>query len=199
MKKYGFFGGSFNPVTKAHVELAREILDKYELDKVIFVPMGDNYKKEGLISEIHRFNMLKLATKNYDKLEVSNIELNQERSLTTLEAFCKIERAYSNVDKYYIMGADNINKMMLSDNFKELVENYKYIVIERSGVNCKELINSNEFLAKNKEHLIIMKNKNYNETSSTKVRQEMKENTTTVDTLDEAVLEYVEKNGLYNN
>ncbi len=197
MKKYGFFGGSFNPVTKAHVELAREILDKYELDKVIFVPMGDNYKKEGLISEIHRFNMLKLATKNYDKLEVSNIELNQARSLTTLEAFCKIERAYPNVDKYYIMGADNINKMMLSDNFKELVENYKYIVIERSGVNCKELINSNELLAKNKEHLIIMKNKNYNETSSTRVRQEMKENTTTVDTLDEAVLEYVEKNGLY--
>lgn len=46
MKKYGFFGGCFNPVTKAHVELALEIVNKYKLDKVVFVPMGDKYDKK---------------------------------------------------------------------------------------------------------------------------------------------------------
>lgn len=45
MEKYGFFGGSFNPVTKAHIELAEEIANKYGLDKVIFVPVGDKYNK----------------------------------------------------------------------------------------------------------------------------------------------------------
>ena len=49
MEKYGFFGGSFNPVTKAHVELAKEITNKYKLDKVIFVPVGDKYNKMGLM------------------------------------------------------------------------------------------------------------------------------------------------------
>ena len=81
MEKYGFFGGSFNPVTKAHVELAEEIRNKYGLDKVIFVPVGDKYNKIGLISEKHRNNMLKIAICKYDNLEVSNIELNKEKNL----------------------------------------------------------------------------------------------------------------------
>ena len=50
MKKYGFFGGSFNPVTKAHVDLALEIVKMFNMDKVIFVPVGDNYNKKGLIN-----------------------------------------------------------------------------------------------------------------------------------------------------
>ena len=55
MKKYGFFGGSFNPVTKAHVDLALEIVKMFNMDKVIFVPVGDNYNKKGLINEKHRY------------------------------------------------------------------------------------------------------------------------------------------------
>ena len=89
MKKYGFFGGSFNPVTKAHVDLALEIVKMFNMDKVIFVPVGDNYNKTGLIYEKHRYNMLKIATNGYKDLEISDIELNQDRNLTTLEAFQK--------------------------------------------------------------------------------------------------------------
>jgi len=64
--KIGFFGGSFNPPTKAHIELAQKVIEKYVLDKVIFVPMGDFYVKEGLASSKDRLNMLKLACKPYD-------------------------------------------------------------------------------------------------------------------------------------
>lgn len=37
--KIGFFGGSFNPPTKAHINLAKKALNICKLDKVIFVPM----------------------------------------------------------------------------------------------------------------------------------------------------------------
>ena len=50
MEKIGFFGGCFNPVTKAHVELIREVIEKENLDKVYFVPMGDFYENQDLIS-----------------------------------------------------------------------------------------------------------------------------------------------------
>lgn len=199
MKKYGFFGGSFNPVTKAHIELAIEVLNKYKLDKVIFVPMGDNYNKKGLISEKHRYNMLKLATKEYDKLEVSDIELNKDKSLTTLEAFSMIEEKYKNAEKYYIMGADNLNKMIQSKDFEILVENYKYIIIGRNSINCEEVIKKNETLKKHANNFIIMENKNHNETSSTLVRNSLKQNSTNEYEVDENVLHYIENNKLYSN
>ncbi len=197
MEKYGFFGGSFNPVTKAHVELAKEITNKYKLDKVIFVPVGDKYNKMGLVSEKHRYNMLKIAICKYDNLEVSNIELNQEKNLTTLEAFNIIEEKYPNVQKFYIMGADNVNKMILSSDFETLVKNYKYIIIERDTVNSKELIRSNNELRKNEQNFTIMENIKHTETSSTKAREELQKDNGVSDVIDENVLDYIRINKLY--
>ena len=197
MEKYGFFGGSFNPVTKAHVELAKEIINKYKLDKVIFVPVGDKYNKMGLVSEKHRYNMLKIAICKYDNLEVSNIELNQEKNLTTLEAFNIIEEKYPNVQKFYIMGADNVNKMILSSDFETLVKNYKYIIIERDTVNSKELIRSNNELRKNEQNFTIMENIKHTETSSTKAREELQKDNGVSDVIDENVLDYIRINKLY--
>ena len=197
MEKYGFFGGSFNPVTKAHVELAKEITNKYKLDKVIFVPVGDKNNKMGLVSEKHRYNMLKIAICKYDNLEVSNIELNQEKNLTTLEAFNMIEQKYPNVQKFYIMGADNVNKMILSSDFETLAKNYKYIIIERDTVNSKELIRSNNELRKNEQNFTIMENIKHTETSATKAREELQKDNGVSDVIDENVLDYIRINKLY--
>lgn len=37
--RLGFFGGSFNPPTNAHIDLAKKALKECKLDKVIFVPI----------------------------------------------------------------------------------------------------------------------------------------------------------------
>lgn len=197
MGKYGFFGGSFNPVTKAHIELAEEIRNKYGFDKIIFVPVSNKYNKIGLVSETHRYNMLKIAISKYDNLEVSNIELNKEKNLTTLEAFNMIEEKYPNVEKFYIMGADNLSKMMLSSDFETLAKNYKYIIIERNIANCKELINSNPELRKNEHNFIIMNNVKHRETSSTKAREELQKNNSANTMIDANVFDYIRINGLY--
>ena len=62
-KRIGFFGGCFNPVTIAHINLIKETIEKCELDKVYFVPMGDFYLKPELIPAKYRYEMLKLRIK----------------------------------------------------------------------------------------------------------------------------------------
>lgn len=141
--------------------------------------------------------MLKIAICKYDNLEVSNIELNQEKNLTTLEAFNMIEEKYPNVQKFYIMGADNVNKMILSSDFETLAKNYKYIIIERNTVNSKELIRSNNELRKNEQNFTIMENIKYTETSSTKAREELQKDNGVSDVIDENVLDYIRINKLY--
>lgn len=198
MKKYGFFGGSFNPVTKAHVDLAIEIVEKYKLDKIVFVPVGNHYTKEGLINEKHRYNMLKIATEKYKILEVSDIELNQDRNLTTLEAFKKIEEQYVGIEKYYIIGGDNLYKILSSEDSAELINNYKYIVIQRNTQEITDLICTNKETIKNKNSFTIMENVNHKDTSSTKVRELIIEkNKEVMEIMDKKVLDYIEKNELY--
>ncbi len=199
MKKYGFFGGSFNPVTKAHVDLALEIVKMFNMDKVIFVPVGDNYNKKGLINEKHRYNMLKIATNGYKDLEISDIELNQDRNLTTLEAFQKIEESYDEISKYYIIGADNLYKMILSKDLEILAQKYKYIVIQRGIIDAKEIIKSNEILKENEKNFYIMENTKHNDTSSTGVRKNLESGNNNLESiLQKEVLNYIEKNRLYN-
>ena len=199
MKKYGFFGGSFNPVTKAHVDLALEKVKMFNMDKVIFVPVGDNYNKKGLINEKHRYNMLKIATNGYKDLEISDIELNQDRNLTTLEAFQKIEESYDEISKYYIIGADNLYKMILSKDLEILAPKYKYIVIQRGIIDAKEIIKSNEILKENEKNFYIMENTKHNDTSSTEVRKNLESGNNNLESiLQKEVLNYIEKNRLYN-
>ena len=59
--RIGFFGGSFNPPTNAHINLAKEVIKVCNLDKVIFVPMGNYYPKEGLAKAEDRLKMLEIA------------------------------------------------------------------------------------------------------------------------------------------
>ena len=73
MKKLGFFGGSFNPPTYAHINVAKMSIEKFNLDAVYFVPVGNLYNKLSLIDENYRYKMLELICD--DKIMVENIEL----------------------------------------------------------------------------------------------------------------------------
>lgn len=95
MEKIGFFGGCFNPPTNIHIELANNLVKTKKLDKVIFVPVNDSYIKNGLISAEHRLNMIKLAIKDNNKLEVDDIEIKEDKKLFAVDAFeLKIGRAH---------------------------------------------------------------------------------------------------------
>lgn len=61
--------GSFNPITNMHLrmfELARDHLEDsgYRVVKGIISPVGDGYKKKGLIEAKHRLEMARLASEN---------------------------------------------------------------------------------------------------------------------------------------
>lgn len=200
MQKYGFYGGSFNPVTNAHINIALNIVKKCNLDKIVFVPVGNNYNKKGLIDEKHRYNMLKIATEPYKELEVSDLEMNLNKNLDAIDVFKIIKNKYSNIIIYYIMGADNLRKMLLWKDFNNLVKNYKYIIIERDLLDCKQLIKSNDILTKYKTNFNIIENNDYSKISATDVRKKIQSrNLENIDNyIPVNVMKYISDNSLYN-
>lgn len=169
VKKLGFFGGSFNPPTYAHINIAKMSIEKFNLDAVYFVPVGNLYNKLSLIDEDYRYKMLELICD--DKIKVESIELGRKEPLNTLQAFELIEQKYKNTENYYIMGADNFEKLPTWKNAKELIENYKYIIFERNGSNSKSLIDTQELLKQNRDNFNFLNVEQYSNVSSGIIRE----------------------------
>ncbi|XP_068600439.1 nicotinamide/nicotinic acid mononucleotide adenylyltransferase 1 [Brachionichthys hirsutus] len=83
--------GSFNPITNVHLrmfELARDHLEdtgQYTVVKGIISPVGDGYKKKGLIEASHRLEMARLASENSDWVTVDSWETLQPEWVETVK------------------------------------------------------------------------------------------------------------------
>lgn len=197
MKKIGFYGGCFNPPTKAHIEMAKKAIKECDLDEVVFVPVGDSYKKQELAQGIDRYNMLKIACEGNDKLKVSDIEIRSSHKYNAIDIFEIISNKYKDDKRFFLMGVDNLSKMSEWKESKKLIENYNYIIFERNNVNADSIIKSNEMLENNKENFEIIKNNDYKEISSTNIRESIKIGKKPED-INEKVYKYIIDNKIYD-
>ena len=140
MSKIGFFGGCFNPPTIAHFEIVQNAISKFNLDKVVIIPMGDKYQKNDLISFEHRFTMLKKMFADNEKVDISRLQANQKEVSYAIDSFKTIDEKYKNDERYFIMGEDNFSKIETWKDGKELLDNRKFIVFERNNTTSSSLI-----------------------------------------------------------
>lgn len=192
------FGGSFNPPLNSHITLAKEILKKFKvLEKLIFVPVSTRYQKESLVSDNHRYNMLKLICKKEDKLEVSDVELNLDKQLYTIQTLDIFKNKYKNYDIYFVMGTDNLKELKTWKEAERILSDYKVIVLERNDDNLCEVINKDELLKKYRQALIKIDNIGKIYLSSTMIREKIKNGEDIQQFIDKDVLNYVRQNNLY--
>ncbi len=197
MKKIGFYGGCFNPPTKAHIEMAKKAIKECNLDEVVFVPVGDSYKKQEMAKGIDRYNMLKIACEGNNKLKVSDIEVKSSQEYNAIDIFEIISNKYKNDNQFFLMGVDNLSKISEWKESKKLIENYNYIIFERNNINANSIIENNELLENNKENFEIIKNNDYKGISSTNIRENIKTGKKP-DDINEKVYRYIIDNKIYN-
>ena len=198
MKNIAFYGGSFNPPTNIHLQIAKNVLKQLNIDKVYFVPVGNYYQKNELIDVKHRLNMLNIMCENQDKMYVSNITLNEKNNLKAIDIFKMLKEKYSNDNAYFIMGSDNFIKITEWKNFEELVENYKIIIVKRDNVDINKIILENRILEINKNNFFIINSEDtQNKVDSTEVRRKIKNSENIDKYLNKKISEYIVQNGLY--
>ena len=77
-KRIGIFGGSFNPIHIGHLIIAEAACQKFNLEKVIFIPSGDTPNKSmHNINKFVRYEMVKIAIEDNYKFDISPIEINR--------------------------------------------------------------------------------------------------------------------------
>jgi len=188
MSKIGFFGGCFNPPTCAHIDLAKEMLINLKLDKIVFVPVGDYYKKQGLVKAEHRYNMLEIAVCKIDNLEVEDIEIKISKKIYAKDIFEMLSNKYREDELYFIMGTDNFLKMHTWKEYEYIIEKYNYIIVKRANFEVDI----------NKENIIYYIPKEIKDVSSTLIRNLLYSNEKIDEYLDKDVYKYIIENKLYN-
>lgn len=197
-KRIVIFGGSFNPPINSHFSLAEQIVNEYEnIEKVIFVPVNSKYEKADLLSNLHRYNMLKIVCDKNEDFEVSDVEIKSERALYTIETLEKLQKEYPNKELLFTMGTDNLKYLDKWKKAEELVTKFKILVLERDEDDMNEIIEENEFLKKHKDSLIKVKNNVRSNLSSTFVRSKIRQGKSIRYLTTDEVYNYIKENKLF--
>jgi nicotinate-nucleotide adenylyltransferase len=117
MKRVGLFFGSFNPLTNAHVALAKGAIDAEAIDGAWFVLSPANpakYKKNILADEEHRRNMMRafIASEIDARLELCDIEYDMPRPSYTHNTLCALKLKYPHLDFSILCGSDTLSKIL---------------------------------------------------------------------------------------
>lgn len=190
--RIGIFGGSFNPPHKMHEDIANFFINKKLLDRIVFVPTGSKYKyKTNLVSDIDRYNMVKIITDKYDYLDVSNYELKDEVVYTyqTLDYF-KEENPDDEI--YFICGLDNLSYIDKWMEAEHILNNYNILVIRRNTDDLDEVLTR---LDKYKDHIHVVDMES-RDVSSTFIRDELNSGNESK-YLDDGVYAYIKSRKLY--
>ncbi|XP_051981028.1 nicotinamide/nicotinic acid mononucleotide adenylyltransferase 1-like isoform X1 [Xyrauchen texanus] len=129
--------GSFNPITNMHLrmfELARDHLEdtgRYIVVKGIISPVGDSYKKKGLIDACHRLKMARLATENSSWITVDDWESQQPEWVETAKVVRHHHTKLSSSENYI----DDVDTVKCGKRRK--LEQHESICQNSSHINTK--------------------------------------------------------------
>ncbi len=200
MKSIVVFGGAFNPVTNAHLQVAEQIVNEYDIDMMLFLPVGNVYVKNELLDAAMRVDMLKATCINNLKFEVSTIEVDasyQDQRLYTIDTLKLLKRQNPGDNIYFLMGTDNLKEVHTWQGAEEIIRDFKIMSISRNGDSVAVIVESNELLNKYKDNIMEVKEKIRNDNSSTYVRTLRKRGKSIRYLVPEEVRKYIEKYDLY--
>lgn len=129
----GLFFGSFNPIHVGHLIIANHMAENSDLDKVWFVvtPHNPHKKKNTLLADHHRLQMVNIAVEEYPNLEVSNIEFDLPQPSYTVNTLIHIGEKFPQYQFSLIMGEDNLKSFHKWKNYETILENYQIYVYPR--------------------------------------------------------------------
>ncbi|HRA99405.1 MAG TPA: nicotinate-nucleotide adenylyltransferase [Ignavibacteria bacterium] len=192
MKKYGIFGGTFNPPHIAHSIVAENVRQQLNLDKIIFIPSGNPPLKNSIPAE-HRLAMAKLAFGNNKNFEVSEIEIDRpdEKSFT-VNTLQMLQKKYINdqVELFLIVGIDNLIDFPKWKEPEKLFELSEVVVINRP--NFSDTDSKIEFSSKVKFLTVP-----FLEISSSSIRQLVSDNRSIHYLVNPDVEKYIADHKLY--
>lgn len=199
MRKYGIMGGTFDPIHYGHLVIANEVLNLFNIDKIIFVPTGTPPHKssKGLTSAYHRYMMTQFATMTHPLFDVSDYEISKDDISYTIDTLQYFYDTYPNSKFYFITGTDAVLDLATWKDPEGMMRIFTFIAVNRPGYIIENLDVKLRELADRYNGEIYAVNAPQLQISSTDIRKRIASEKPIKYLLPETVEQYIIKNKLY--
>ena len=133
--RLAIFGGTFDPIHKAHVAMASEAADQFQLERVLFVPASNPPHKSSqtYASYEDRLCMAEAACAGEPRFVVSRLEEGPGRSYS-IDTIERVRATLNPPDELFsLIGADAFAEMETWRRWREVVAAVRFIVVSRPG------------------------------------------------------------------
>ena len=133
--RLALFGGTFDPIHKAHLTIARTAARRFRLDRVLFVPAAHPPHKTAVTSTPYeqRVRMAELACRRHARFEVSRLEEGTERSYS-IDTIEKMGSQMAPDDQlFFLIGADAFAEIRTWRRWRDVARAVRFLVVSRPG------------------------------------------------------------------
>lgn len=166
----GLFGGSFDPIHRGHIALARAAADRCSLRQVLFVPAGvpPHKQSQPLTPFVHRYTMVALALEDEKAFVPSLLEAPAEYGSSpksevpsgrtgrakadvaahppanyTIDTVCRLKKTLKKSDRlFFLIGIDAFRDIAKWREARALLAECEFIVASRPGYSLRDVAES---------------------------------------------------------
>lgn len=198
-RRIGLMGGTFDPPHHAHLALAAAAHTELLLDRVVFVPAGDPWRKRDrdITPAGARLEMVLAAVAPFAWAEVSSIEVDRSGpsyTAETLEALVSADE-----DWWFVLGADALGDMARWHEPGRIVELARIAVARRPDYDGPLVPEELSVAVPGIEQSIDVLDMPLMEISATEIRRRIRSGESTEFLLPPAVRDVITRLGLYRD
>jgi len=200
MERIGIYGGTFNPPHIGHIQAAKSAITALNLDKLILIPDRIAPHKaipSGSPTPQQRLEMLHIAAADWDRMEVSDLELHREGPSYTYQTILQMKESYPDAELVLLMGTDMFLSFHTWKNPEIILENASLGVFYRGEKGEAAAIEAKKAEMEQMGHSVYLVKNEVVNISSTQMRRLLAFRCAG-EFLPEGVLDYIREHRLYD-
>ncbi|MDF3044066.1 MAG: nicotinic acid mononucleotide adenylyltransferase [Ornithinibacter sp.] len=132
----GVFGGTFDPIHRMHLLIARAVRRESRLDRVLFVPTGASSHRGAheAADPVHRAAMISAACSEEPQFALCLVDVERSRPTYTIDTLTDLRRQFGPREELIlVLGADNLAAIPTWHRGPELMASAHCIAVSRPG------------------------------------------------------------------
>lgn len=132
MRRIAILGGTFDPIHKGHLLLAKMVMKRLQINEVWFMPALLTPLKDRQLTDFKlRVKMIRKAIQPYRKMKVSLLEASLPTPSYTINTVLELKKRYPDIQFYWIIGADQAIKLDQWKDSERLKDEVQLVCVSR--------------------------------------------------------------------
>jgi nicotinate-nucleotide adenylyltransferase len=154
----GLFGGTFDPIHRGHLALARAARERCNLSRILFVPadIPPHKQRQPLSAFAHRYAMIALATQQEKDFVPSLLEAPEDFDASafkgkmraakpnyTIDTVKRLKQSFKKADRLFLLiGIDAFDEIAKWHQPEALFRECEFVVASRPGYSLADVANA---------------------------------------------------------